>query len=60
MAITVKDVALKAGVEHLYLNHISARYLGQDVKELEKGAQSIFKQSKVVFDLEEYDLNSLN
>ncbi|MRI84904.1 ribonuclease Z [Fundicoccus ignavus] len=53
-------VALKAGVEQLYLNHISARYLGQDVKELEKGAQSIFKQSKVVFDLEEYDLNSLN
>lgn len=49
-------IAQQANVKQLYLNHISSRYIGADVKQLEKDAQSIFKQSKVVYDLNEFDI----
>ena len=50
------QVAKQSKVKQLYLNHISSRYLGADVKQLEKDARSIFKQTKVVYDLNEFEI----
>lgn len=57
--VQAAKVASKANVKQLYLNHISARYMGQDIKALEAEAKNHFAASKIVFDLEEYDLNAL-
>lgn len=46
------SVAKKAGVKRLFLTHISARYLGKQALELEKEAQAVFKNSKVVKDFD--------
>lgn len=51
-------VAKEANVGQLYLNHISARYLGNDVKKLEDEAKTVFKHSKIVYDLNEFDVLS--
>lgn len=48
--------ALEAGVKQLYLNHISARYLGKDAKMLEAQAKSIFKNARLVYDLDEFTI----
>lgn len=58
--VQAAKVAEKSEVKQLYLNHISARYMGQDIKDLERDAKEFFKATKIVFDLEEYDLNVLN
>lgn len=50
------QVAKSSNVKQLYLNHISSRYLGADVKQLEKDARSIFKQTKVAYDLNEFEI----
>lgn len=50
------QVAKESNVRQLYLNHISSRYLGADVKQLEKDARSIFKQTKVAYDLNEFEI----
>ncbi|HBY89145.1 MAG: ribonuclease Z [Ruoffia tabacinasalis] len=50
------QVAKASNVKQLYLNHISSRYLGADVKQLEKDARSIFKQTKVAYDLNEFEI----
>lgn len=50
------QVAKQSKVKQLYLNHISSRYLGADVKQLEKDARSIFKQTKVAYDLIEFEI----
>ena len=50
------QVAKQSKVKQLYLNHISSRYLGADVKQLEKDARSIFKQTKVAYDLNEFEI----
>jgi len=52
------QVAKKAGVQQLLLTHISARYTGKLAKELQKQAQQVFKNTKVVrdFDLIEIPL----
>lgn len=54
--VQAAQIAKVAQVKQLYLNHISARYLGKEVRRLEKEAQRIFSSSRIVNDLEEYDL----
>lgn len=48
--------AKEANVRHLFLNHISARYLGRDAKRLELEAQTIFPATTLVNDLEEFEI----
>ena len=55
--VQAANVALNNNVKQLFLNHISARYMGQDLRDLEATARKHFKATKIVFDLEEYDLN---
>ena len=50
------ELAKRAGVGRLLLNHISARYLGPGVAMLEKSARHIFPQTHVVRDLEEINI----
>ena len=57
--VQAAKVASQSNVKQLYLNHISARYMGQDIKELEKGAKHYFQASKIVFDLDEYEVNQI-
>lgn len=49
-------VAKNAGVNQLFMNHISARYLGKMAEQLEKEAQAIFPDSRVVYDLDEFNI----
>lgn len=49
-------IAKEAGAKQLYMNHISARYLGKMAAQLEKEAQTVFPSSKVVYDLDEFDI----
>lgn len=56
---TTKDAAQLANrckVKQLYLTHISARYLGHQVMELEKEAQAIFPNTIVVKDLDRFTI----
>lgn len=46
------QVAKESGVQMLLLTHISSRYLGKAVYELQQEAQQIFKQTKVVKDFD--------
>ncbi|BDZ31086.1 ribonuclease Z [Lactiplantibacillus sp. WILCCON 0030] len=50
------QVAKQAGVKQLLLTHISARYTGKLAKELQKQAQTIFKNTKVVRDFDLIDI----
>ena len=47
-------VALEANVQQLYLTHISARYLGHQVSQLEQEARKVFPQTKVVKDFDTF------
>lgn len=47
------QVAKEAFAKRLLLNHVSARFMGRDVRQLEMDAQTIFPNSHVVRDLEE-------
>lgn len=49
-------VAKEAGAKQLLLTHISARYLGKAVYELEKEARTIFPQTKIVKDFDIIDI----
>ncbi|GBG94098.1 ribonuclease Z [Ligilactobacillus salitolerans] len=46
------EAARSAGVKHLLLTHISARYVGPMVKALQHDAQTVFKNTKVVKDFD--------
>jgi ribonuclease Z len=50
------QVAKKAGVHQLLLTHISARYTGKLSKELQKQAQQVFPNTKVVRDFDLIDV----
>lgn len=50
------EIAKAANVKQLYLTHISARFLSQDIHQLEKEAREIFPKAKVVRDLENIDI----
>ncbi|KRN56226.1 ribonuclease Z [Carnobacterium divergens] len=47
------EIAKEANAKRLLLTHISARYLGKDVVELQKEAKTIFDNSYVVKDFDE-------
>ncbi|MGE9834334.1 ribonuclease Z [Streptococcus orisratti] len=50
------QVAKEASAKRLLLNHVSARFLGRDCKKLETDAQTVFKNTHLVWDLEEINL----
>ena len=50
------QVAKKAGVTQLLLTHISARYLAKDVLDLEKEAQAVFGNTRIVRDFDVIDV----
>lgn len=50
------EIAKEAGVKQLLLTHISARYLGKAVFDLEKEAQKVFSSSKIVRDFDIIDI----
>ncbi|HEP4757148.1 TPA: ribonuclease Z [Streptococcus pyogenes] len=47
------QIAHEAGAKRLLLNHVSARFLGRDCRQMEKDAATIFENVKMVQDLEE-------
>ena len=49
-------IALEANVQQLYLTHISARYLGHQVSQLEQEARKVFPQTKVVKDFDTFTI----
>lgn len=50
--VQAAQLAKKMGVKHLLLTHISARYVGSMVKTLQRDAQEVFKNTKVVKDFD--------
>lgn len=50
------EVAKEASAKRLLLNHVSARFLGRDCKQLEADAATIFNHVHVVRDLEEVEI----
>lgn len=54
--IQAAELAAKAHAKELYLTHISARYTGKMAKELEKQAQTVFQNTKVVKDFDIIDI----
>lgn len=55
-SVDAANVAKKANVKQLYLTHISARYIGNQAYELQHEAEAIFKNSRVVWDLDTFDI----
>ncbi|MBM7544517.1 ribonuclease Z [Weissella beninensis] len=55
-SIQAADIAKKAQVKKLLLTHISARYAGKLALELEKQAQEIFRDVRVVRDFDVIDI----
>ena len=51
-SLQAAKVAKNAGVKQLLLTHISARYVGPLVKQLEQEAKSVFANSRVVKDFD--------
>ena len=51
-------IALEANVQQLYLTHISARYLGHQVSQLEQEARKVFPKTKVVKDFDTFTIGS--
>lgn len=51
-AVEAARVARDNGVKELYLDHISARYLGNKAKKLEQQAQKIFPRTKLANDFD--------
>ena len=54
--IQAANVALKADVSKLLLNHVSARYVGPSLHQLEKDARSVFQNCRIVKDFDVYDI----
>lgn len=55
-SVEAAKIAKEAGVKQLLLTHISSRYLGKEIKELEEEAQSVFPKSKAMSDLYEWQV----
>ena len=55
-SVQAATAALEAGVKQLYLNHISARYLGREAKQLEAQAQQVFERTQLVHDFDEFEV----
>ncbi|MBS7576167.1 MULTISPECIES: ribonuclease Z [unclassified Enterococcus] len=55
-SVDAAKIAQAAGVKQLLLNHISARFTIKGMYELEREAKQIFKQTKIVRDLEEVEI----
>lgn len=55
-SVQAAQTAKKAGVHQLFLNHISARYLGRDAKRLEAEARQVFPNVRLVYDLDEFEI----
>ncbi|MGX7417697.1 ribonuclease Z [Carnobacterium gallinarum] len=55
-SLDAAEVAKEAQAKRLLLTHISARYLGKEAYALEKEAQTIFKQSQIVKDFDEIEI----
>lgn len=51
------EVAREANVKQLLLTHISARYLAKEALELEKEAQEIFPETKIVKDFDLFEID---
>lgn len=49
-------VAKEAQVKKLYLTHISSRYLGKEQQQLQADAQTIFPETVLVHDYDEFDI----
>lgn len=54
--IQAAKAAANAGVSRLLLNHVSARYVGQSLHQLEKDARSVFRNCRIVKDFDVYDI----
>ncbi len=54
--VQAAKLAKQAGVSRLFLNHISARYVGRMAHDLETEAKKIFANTRVVGDLNEFDI----
>ena len=50
------QVAKDASAKRLLLNHVSARFLGRDIGRMAADAQTIFKNTYIVRDLEEVEI----
>ncbi|MBG9983192.1 ribonuclease Z [Aerococcaceae bacterium DSM 111020] len=50
------EAAKRANVGQLLINHISARYLYQDIQRMQKETQKIFKNTRIAHDLLEIEL----
>ncbi|MGT2887160.1 ribonuclease Z [Streptococcus didelphis] len=50
------QIARDANVKCLLLNHVSARFLGRDCRQMEKDASTIFSNVKIVRDFEEVSI----
>lgn len=55
-AVEAAKVARDNGVKELCLDHISARYLGNKAKKLERQAQKIFPHTKLVNDFDQINI----
>ena len=55
-AVEAATVARDNGVKRLYLDHISARYLGSKAKQLEKQARKVFDHTKLVNDFDRVNI----
>lgn len=55
-AVEAATVARDNGVKRLYLDHISARYLGSKAKQLEKQARKVFAHTKLVNDFDRVNI----
>ena len=55
-SVQAASAALDAGVQQLYLNHISARYLGREAKQLESQARVVFPRTILVHDFDEFEV----
>lgn len=51
------NLAKNANVKTLLLNHISGRYLGRQLSELEQDAQSVFPSTKLVKDFDTFQVD---
>lgn len=56
-SVQAAKVAKEAQVEKLLMNHISARYLGKAVYQLQEEARQVFPASFVVDDFDEFDIH---
>lgn len=49
------NIAIKAGAKNLLLNHLSARFFPQDIKNMLEEVHEVFEKAYIVADFEEYE-----